>query len=130
MRNQSGIWGYKHWLALVSLGWVFAALLMLPGCGTEAAPPPVVVASPVPTCVVTVTVNGNGDTTVNGCGDVTIVQPSPSPTPGGNGTSDVKGWGQFFYGWAQKGPGAARVDRVDTRWRSYTGEFPDFRIVE
>lgn len=35
-----------------------------------------------------------------------------------------------LYGWAQKGPGAARVDRVDTRWRSYTGEFPDFRIVE
>jgi len=35
-----------------------------------------------------------------------------------------------LYGWAQKGPSAARVDRVDTRWRSYTGEFADFRIVE
>ena len=34
-----------------------------------------------------------------------------------------------LYGWAQKGPGAARVERVDTRWRSYTGEFPDFRIL-
>ena len=33
-----------------------------------------------------------------------------------------------LYGWAQKGPSAARVERVDTRWRSYTGEFPDFRI--
>lgn len=30
--------------------------------------------------------------------------------------------------WAQHGPSAARVDRVDTRWRSYTGEFADFRI--
>jgi len=32
--------------------------------------------------------------------------------------------------WAQKGPGAARVERVDTRWRSYSGDFPDFRIVD
>lgn len=32
--------------------------------------------------------------------------------------------------WAQKGPSAARVDRVDTRWRSYTGEHADFRIVD
>ncbi len=35
-----------------------------------------------------------------------------------------------LHGWAQKGPSAARVDRVDTRWRGFTGEFPDFRIVE
>ena len=35
-----------------------------------------------------------------------------------------------LHGWAQKGPGAARVERVDTRWRSFTGEYPDFRIVE
>jgi acylphosphatase len=35
-----------------------------------------------------------------------------------------------LYGWAQKGPSAARVERVDTRWRSFTGEFPDFRIVD
>jgi acylphosphatase len=35
-----------------------------------------------------------------------------------------------LYGWAQKGPGAARVERVDTRWRSFTGEFADFRILE
>lgn len=35
-----------------------------------------------------------------------------------------------LYGWAQKGPGAARVDHVDTRWRSFTGEFPDFRILD
>jgi acylphosphatase len=34
-----------------------------------------------------------------------------------------------LYGWSQKGPSAARVERVDTRWRSYTGEFPDFRIT-
>lgn len=32
--------------------------------------------------------------------------------------------------WAQKGPGSARVDRVETRWRSYTGEHSDFRIVD
>jgi acylphosphatase len=30
--------------------------------------------------------------------------------------------------WAQHGPSTARVDKVDTRWRSYTGEFADFRI--
>lgn len=32
--------------------------------------------------------------------------------------------------WAHKGPSAARVERVEVRWRSYSGEFPDFRIVE
>ncbi len=31
--------------------------------------------------------------------------------------------------WAQHGPTTARVDRVETKWRSYTGEFSDFRIV-
>ena len=31
--------------------------------------------------------------------------------------------------WSQHGPSTARVDKVDTRWRSYTGEFADFRIV-
>ncbi len=35
-----------------------------------------------------------------------------------------------FLLWAQKGPTTSRVDKVDTRWRGYTGEFPDFRIVE
>jgi len=35
-----------------------------------------------------------------------------------------------LYGWAQKGPSAARVDRVDTRWRSFAGEYAEFRIVE
>ncbi len=35
-----------------------------------------------------------------------------------------------LYGWAQRGPSAARVDRVDTRWRSFTGTHPDFRIVD
>jgi len=35
-----------------------------------------------------------------------------------------------LHGWAQKGPSAARVERVDTRWRSYTGDFPDFRIMD
>jgi len=32
--------------------------------------------------------------------------------------------------WSHHGPSAARVDSVDVRWRSYTGEFSDFRIVE
>ncbi len=35
-----------------------------------------------------------------------------------------------LYGWAQKGPSAARVDKVETRWRSFTGEFSDFRILD
>ena len=34
-----------------------------------------------------------------------------------------------FLAWAQHGPSTARVDKVETRWRSYTGEFPDFRIA-
>ena len=32
--------------------------------------------------------------------------------------------------WANHGPSAARVDQVDIRWRGYTGEFPEFQIVE
>ncbi len=32
--------------------------------------------------------------------------------------------------WAHHGPSAARVESVDVRYRSYTGEHPDFRIVE
>jgi acylphosphatase len=32
--------------------------------------------------------------------------------------------------WAHHGPSAARVESVDVRYRSYTGEFSDFRIVE
>ena len=32
--------------------------------------------------------------------------------------------------WANHGPTAARVDHVDVRWRGYTGEFPEFSIVE
>jgi acylphosphatase len=35
-----------------------------------------------------------------------------------------------LLGWAQRGPSAARVDRVDSRWRSYTGDFTDFRITD
>lgn len=35
-----------------------------------------------------------------------------------------------LYGWAQKGPSAARVERVETRWRSYTGDHSEFRIVD
>jgi acylphosphatase len=32
--------------------------------------------------------------------------------------------------WANHGPSAARVDQVDVRWRGYTGEFPEFSIIE
>jgi acylphosphatase len=32
--------------------------------------------------------------------------------------------------WAHHGPSAARVENVDVRYRSYTGEYSDFRIVE
>lgn len=32
--------------------------------------------------------------------------------------------------WAQHGPSAARVERVDIRWRSFAGDFFDFRIVD
>jgi acylphosphatase len=32
--------------------------------------------------------------------------------------------------WAQKGPSAARVERVDVRWRGYVGELSDFRITD
>ena len=32
--------------------------------------------------------------------------------------------------WAEKGPTAARVDEVLLRWRSYVGEFADFRVTE
>lgn len=31
--------------------------------------------------------------------------------------------------WSQHGPTTARVDKVETKWRSYTGEFSDFRIA-
>lgn len=34
-----------------------------------------------------------------------------------------------FLAWLQTGPSTARVDRVDTKWRSYSGEFPDFRVI-
>jgi acylphosphatase len=32
--------------------------------------------------------------------------------------------------WAQKGPSAARVERVEVRWRGYGGDFHDFRITD
>lgn len=34
-----------------------------------------------------------------------------------------------FLTWAQRGPSTARVDDVETRWRGYTGEFPNFTIA-
>jgi acylphosphatase len=35
-----------------------------------------------------------------------------------------------IIGWSQHGPSAARVEGVDVRWKGYTGEFSEFRIVE
>ena len=32
--------------------------------------------------------------------------------------------------WAHHGPSAARVDAVEVKWRSFTGELFDFRILE
>jgi len=32
--------------------------------------------------------------------------------------------------WANRGPSAARVERVDARWRSFVGDFSVFRIVD
>ena len=32
--------------------------------------------------------------------------------------------------WSQRGPSTARVDNIETRWRSYTGEFAEFKISE
>lgn len=34
-----------------------------------------------------------------------------------------------FLAFCQTGPSTARVDKVETKWRSYTGEFAEFRIV-
>ena len=35
-----------------------------------------------------------------------------------------------LIGWSNRGPSAARVERVDVRWRGFVGDFFDFRIVE
>jgi acylphosphatase len=35
-----------------------------------------------------------------------------------------------LIGWSNRGPSAARVERVDVRWRSFVGDFFDFRIVD
>jgi acylphosphatase len=32
--------------------------------------------------------------------------------------------------WAQNGPSAARIDKVDVRWRSFVGDYFDFQIVD
>jgi acylphosphatase len=35
-----------------------------------------------------------------------------------------------LYGWAQKGPPPRASNASITRWRSFTGDFPDFRIID
>jgi acylphosphatase len=35
-----------------------------------------------------------------------------------------------LVGWSHRGPSAARVDTVDTRWRAYSGQFHDFRTTD
>ncbi|MBW1904459.1 MAG: acylphosphatase [Deltaproteobacteria bacterium] len=42
---------------------------------------------------------------------------------------DVKDFLKDFLAWSHDGPSTARVDAVDVRWRSYTGEYTDFRIT-
>ncbi len=32
--------------------------------------------------------------------------------------------------WSHRGPSAARVDSVEVRWRTYSGQFQDFRTTE
>lgn len=32
--------------------------------------------------------------------------------------------------WANRGPTASRVERVDVRWRGFVGDYADFRIVD
>jgi acylphosphatase len=32
--------------------------------------------------------------------------------------------------WSHHGPSAARVENVDVRYRSYSGDYSDFRIIE
>ena len=34
-----------------------------------------------------------------------------------------------LMGFCNRGPSAARVEKTDVRWRKYTGEFAEFRIV-
>ena len=46
------------------------------------------------------------------------------PNPEGE-EDDVKD----FLSWAHAGPSTARADDVEARWRSYTGEYTDFRIT-
>ena len=33
-----------------------------------------------------------------------------------------------FLAWSQTGPSTASVERVETKWRSYTGEYSNFKI--
>ncbi len=35
-----------------------------------------------------------------------------------------------FLAWAKQGPTTARVDKLETRWRSHTVEFSYFRIAK
>jgi acylphosphatase len=35
-----------------------------------------------------------------------------------------------LIGWANHGPTAARVERVDVRWRGFAGDYAEFRIVD
>lgn len=35
-----------------------------------------------------------------------------------------------FIAWSQKGPSAARVEEVDVRWASFSGQFSDVRVLE
>lgn len=76
------------------------ALAALASCSPAAPTPPP--APPTNTINCTATDGGSIQNCGTGNGNVTNPAPSPSPS-GGAKVSDVKGWGQFFYGWVQSG---------------------------
>lgn len=95
-RKPSGIWGAKTWLALIALA-LAPIVFALAGCSKAIAPTPVAVASPLPTCVLTVT--GDGNVIIGVCGrDTTITAPSPSPSAAPGGDNTVAGFAIFCYG--------------------------------
>lgn len=76
-RRGSGIWGPRHWFAVVAI--VIGVVFLYAGCAPT-QPTPVATTPPPPACSVTVTVNGDGSVSVNGCGNVTTA-PSPTTSP-------------------------------------------------
>jgi hypothetical protein len=93
----------EHRKALASIVSVVATAVVaatLVGC-TKVADP-----TPIPSPGTSIVCNATNGGTIENCGtgNGNVTNPAPSPSPsGGAKVSDVKGWGQFFYGWAQSG---------------------------